>query len=75
VVGVEDFGGEEGWTQQCWQRLTFVVRLAAVFFASTALTRISDANVIHSRLRLRQLRLMLALQNSAHCATPPIISA
>jgi hypothetical protein len=39
------------------------------------MTRISDANVIHSRLRLRQLRLMPALQNSAHDATPPIISA
>ena len=26
------------------------------------MTRIPDANVIHSRLRLRQLRLMLALQ-------------
>jgi len=39
------------------------------------MTRISDANVIYSRLRLRQLRLMPALQNSAHDATPPITSA
>lgn len=35
------------------------------------MSRIPDASIIHSRLRLRQLRLMLALENSARCAAPP----
>lgn len=35
------------------------------------MSRIPDASIIHSRLRLRQLRLMLALEELGRCAAPP----
>lgn len=44
------------------ERRDFLSPLAAPSPVSRAMSRIPDASIIHSRLRLRQLRLMLALE-------------